>query len=122
MKKATKQLLLVLAALPVTAATGLAQEAAEAAAPAIDSGDTAWMIVASVLVLLMTIPGLSLFYGGLVRTKNILSVLVQCFAIFPCRPRPALICRLLPSSSTLLWLVAPAPRARKGRQLLWPIW
>jgi len=47
----------------------------------IKDGDTAWMLVATVLVLFMTIPGLSLFYGGLVRTKNILSVLVQCFAI-----------------------------------------
>ena len=46
-----------------------------------DSGDTAWMIVATLLVLFMTIPGLSLFYGGLVRNKNVLSVLVQCFAI-----------------------------------------
>ncbi len=45
------------------------------------SGDTAWMIVATALVLFMTIPGLSLFYGGLTRKKNILSVLVQCFAI-----------------------------------------
>ncbi|HUF60691.1 MAG TPA: ammonium transporter [Verrucomicrobiales bacterium] len=47
----------------------------------IDSGSTAWMIVASVLVLFMTLPGLALFYGGLVRVKNVLSVLVQCFAI-----------------------------------------
>jgi Amt family ammonium transporter len=47
----------------------------------VDSGDTAWMIVATTLVLFMTIPGLSLFYGGLVRTKNVLSILVQCFAI-----------------------------------------
>tara|TARA_B100000959_G_C14966353_1_gene617910 strand:+ start:125 stop:1621 length:1497 start_codon:yes stop_codon:yes gene_type:complete len=46
-----------------------------------DSGDTAWMIVATALVLLMTIPGLSLFYSGLVGRKNVLSVLVQCFAI-----------------------------------------
>jgi Amt family ammonium transporter len=45
-----------------------------------DSGDTAWMIVATSLVLLMTIPGLALFYGGLTRKKNVLSVLVQCFA------------------------------------------
>ena len=45
-----------------------------------DSGDTAWMIVATALVLLMTIPGLSLFYGGLARRKNVLSLLVQCFA------------------------------------------
>jgi Amt family ammonium transporter len=46
----------------------------------LNSGDTAWMIVATALVLLMTIPGLSLFYGGLTRKKNVLSVLVQCFA------------------------------------------
>jgi Amt family ammonium transporter len=44
-------------------------------------GDTAWMIVASVLVLFMTLPGLALFYGGLVRAKNVLSILVQCFAL-----------------------------------------
>ncbi len=47
----------------------------------IDSGDTAWMIVATALVLFMTLPGLSLFYAGLVRKKNVLSVFVQCFAI-----------------------------------------
>ncbi len=56
-------------------------QAHAAEAVEINSGDTAWMIVATALVLFMTIPGLSLFYGGLVRTKNILSVLVQCFAI-----------------------------------------
>ncbi|MBX7254711.1 MAG: ammonium transporter [Candidatus Hydrogenedentes bacterium] len=56
--------------------------AAEAApAPTIDSGDTAWLLTSTALVLFMTIPGLSLFYGGLVRTKNVLSVLMQCFAI-----------------------------------------
>ena len=49
--------------------------------PSIDSGDTAWMIVATALVLFMTIPGLSLFYAGLVRKKNVLSIFVQCFAI-----------------------------------------
>jgi Amt family ammonium transporter len=48
---------------------------------AADSGDTAWILCATALVLFMTIPGLSLFYGGLVRTKNVLSVLMQCFAI-----------------------------------------
>jgi Amt family ammonium transporter len=58
-----------------------------AAAPAmaedvLDSGDTSWMIVATVLVIMMTIPGLALFYGGLVRTKNMLSVLMQVFATF----------------------------------------
>lgn len=49
--------------------------------PAIDTGDTAWMLTASIIVLFMTLPGLALFYGGLVRTKNVLSVLVQCFAL-----------------------------------------
>lgn len=47
----------------------------------LNSGDTAWMIVATVLVLLMTVPGLSLFYAGMVRTKNVLAVFMQCFAI-----------------------------------------
>ncbi len=48
---------------------------------ALDSGDTSWMLTATALVLFMTIPGLSLFYAGLVRSKNVLSVLMQCFAI-----------------------------------------
>jgi Amt family ammonium transporter len=48
---------------------------------AINSGNTAWILTATALVLFMTLPGLSLFYGGLVRTKNVLSVLMQCFAI-----------------------------------------
>ncbi|WP_428099032.1 ammonium transporter [Candidatus Rariloculus sp.] len=47
----------------------------------LDSGDTAWMLTATALVLFMTIPGLSLFYGGMVRAKNALSVMMQCFAI-----------------------------------------
>ena len=54
---------------------------AQTAAPKIDSGDTAWMLTATALVLLMTIPGLALFYGGMVRKKNVLSLLMQCFAI-----------------------------------------
>lgn len=58
----------------------LAQEAA-AAAPTLNNGDTAWMLTATALVLFMTIPGVALFYGGLVRAKNVLSVLMQCFAI-----------------------------------------
>ena len=49
--------------------------------PKLDPANTAWMITASVLVLFMTLPGLALFYAGLVRTKNVLSVLMQCFAI-----------------------------------------
>jgi Amt family ammonium transporter len=48
---------------------------------ALDSGDTAWLLTSTALVLFMTIPGLALFYGGLVRTKNILSVLMQCFSL-----------------------------------------
>lgn len=52
---------------------------AQAAAPTINKGDNAWMMVSTVLVLLMTIPGLALFYGGLVRSKNMLSVLAQVF-------------------------------------------
>ena len=54
---------------------------APAWAQALDTGDTAWLITATALVLFMTLPGLALFYGGLVRTKNVLSVLMQCFAI-----------------------------------------
>jgi Amt family ammonium transporter len=55
--------------------------AAATAVPYISAGNTAWMIVATALVMLMTIPGLALFYGGLVRSKNILNVLMQCFII-----------------------------------------
>ena len=51
------------------------------AAVTFDSGDTAWMLTATALVLFMTIPGLALFYGGLVRVQNVLSVLMQCFAL-----------------------------------------
>jgi len=62
-----------------------AQDAAAPAAEAvatIDTGDTAWMIVSTLLVILMTIPGVALFYGGLVRSKNILSVITQVFGAF----------------------------------------
>ncbi|RIK86455.1 MAG: ammonia channel protein [Hyphomicrobiales bacterium] len=77
-----------LAALPLLALPARAQEAAEdaaegvvEAASALDSGDTAWMLVSTVLVLFMILPGLALFYGGLVRAKNVLSVLMQCTMI-----------------------------------------
>src|SRR5690606_25961563 len=60
------------------AAETVAEEAAVEEAT-LDSGDTAWMIVATILVLFMAIPGLALFYGGLVRAKNMLSVLMQVF-------------------------------------------
>lgn len=55
--------------------------AEETAAPVLNSGDTAWMLTSTALVLFMTIPGLALFYGGMVRSKNVLSVMMQCFAI-----------------------------------------
>jgi len=56
--------------------------AAAAAPPVINKGDTAWVIMATVLVILMVIPGLALFYGGMVRSKNMLSILMQTFVIF----------------------------------------
>ena len=83
--------LLALASLGLLAATGVvsAQDAAPAAeavavveeVPTISAGDTAWMLTSTALVLLMTIPGLALFYGGMVRRKNVLNTLMQCFAI-----------------------------------------
>ena len=72
---------------------------------AIDSGDTAWMLVSSLLVLLMTLPGLALFYGGLVRVKNILSVLMQCMAA------PGLI--------GVLWVVPGYSLAFGGEENMW---
>jgi Amt family ammonium transporter len=59
-----------------------AAEAAPAAAPTPQKGDNAWMMVATLLVVMMTIPGLALFYGGLVRSKNMLSILMQVFMVF----------------------------------------
>jgi Amt family ammonium transporter len=58
-----------------------AADAAAAAAPKLDSGDTAWMLTSTAIVLMMTIPGLALFYGGMVRKKNVLATLMQSFAI-----------------------------------------
>ncbi len=63
-----------------------------AGADSLNPGDTAWMITATALVLFMTIPGLALFYGGLVRAKNVLSVLMQCFSIT--------------ALMTILWVIA----------------
>ena len=79
-KKFLKYICLPLVLTSITSIATFAQEAV-IPAPKVDSGDTAWMIVATALVLLMTIPGLALFYGGLVRRKNVLSVLIQCFII-----------------------------------------
>jgi Amt family ammonium transporter len=81
------------AAAPAATAPAAAPAAADAAAPAADAaapaavpapnkGDTTWMIVATLLVLMMAVPGLALFYGGLVRAKNMLSVLMQVMMIF----------------------------------------
>jgi len=68
------------------------EAAATEAAPTLDSGNTAWMLTSTALVLFMTIPGLALFYAGMVRAKNVLSVLMQCFAIT--------------SLITIIWMVA----------------
>ncbi len=77
----------------VPALLGAASPAlAQAEAPQIDSGDTAWMLVATALVLMMTIPGLMLFYGGMVRKKNALATVVQSFAV----------CSLM----SVLWMIA----------------
>ncbi|RPH54684.1 MAG: ammonia channel protein, partial [Lysobacterales bacterium] len=69
-------------AAPTDAAAAEVIAEATPAAPVPDKGDTAWMMVATVLVILMTIPGLALFYGGLVRSKNMLSVLMQVLVTF----------------------------------------
>lgn len=66
---------------PSLAQAPAVEPAVTAAAPVPNKGDTAWMLLSAILVLLMTVPGLALFYGGLVRTKNMLSVLTQIFAI-----------------------------------------
>jgi len=73
----------------VAATSAFAQTAAEA--PKLDTGDTAWMLTSTALVLMMTIPGLALFYGGMVRQKNVLATIMQSFAI----------CCLV----TVLWMV-----------------
>jgi len=70
-----------LLATAASAVPALAQDAAPAAAPALNSGDVAWMLTSTLLVLLMLVPGLALFYGGLVRAKNMLSVLMQVLTI-----------------------------------------
>ena len=72
-----------------TTTSAFAEAAAEA--PKLDTGDTAWMLTSTALVLMMTIPGLALFYGGMVRQKNVLATIMQSFAI----------CCLV----TVLWMV-----------------
>ncbi len=84
--------LLAGAAWAQTAAPGTAAAPAAAAAPAIDTGDTAWMLASTALVLMMTVPGLALFYAGMVRKKNVLATLMQSFTV----------CCLV----TIVWMVA----------------
>lgn len=86
--RAATALLAVAAAFSLDGAVAFAQDAE----PALDTGDTAWMLTSTVLVLMMTIPGLALFYGGMVRKKNVLSTVMQSFAIT---------CLM-----TILWVVA----------------
>ncbi len=80
------------ATLAAIAALAIEPALAQEAKPKLDSGDTAWMLTSTALVLLMTIPGLALFYGGMLRKKNVLSMLMQCFAV----------CCLM----SVLWMVA----------------
>ncbi len=84
----------LLLALPAFAddAPAAAAAAAAAAPPKIDTGDTAWMLTSTALVLLMTVPGLALFYAGMVRKKNVLATMMQSFAI----------CCIV----TIVWMVA----------------
>jgi Amt family ammonium transporter len=84
---------------------GLILVAGTAAADELNAGDTAWMLTATALVLFMTIPGLSLFYAGMVRSKNVLSVLMQCFAIT--------------GLATILWVVCGYSIAFGGEGPFW---
>jgi Amt family ammonium transporter len=79
-------------ALAQEVAPEVVEEVMEEVAPTLDTGDTAWMLTSTVIVLMMTIPGLALFYGGMVRKKNILSVVMQSFTIT---------CLM-----TILWMIA----------------
>lgn len=81
MKKSLKYAGLLLAGLVSPFLLFAADTPAGEPTPFIDSGNTAWMIVATALVMLMTIPGLALFYGGLVRQKNVLNILMQCLIL-----------------------------------------
>jgi ammonium transporter, Amt family len=76
-----KKYIVSLSALLTLFSATLSAQTAAVAAPKIDTGDTAWMIVATAFVLLMSIPGLALFYGGLVRRKNVLNVFMQVFVL-----------------------------------------
>jgi Amt family ammonium transporter len=91
-------------AAPTAEAPVMAAAAPAAAAPTVDKGDTAWMMISTVLVVMMVIPGLALFYGGLVRSKNMLSVLMQVMVVF--------------SLITVLWVVYGYTLAFGGEGLI----
>jgi len=91
--------------IPALSGIGLILVAGTAAADELNAGDTAWMLTATALVLFMTIPGLSLFYAGMVRSKNVLSVLMQCFAIT--------------GLATILWVVCGYSIAFGGEGPFW---
>jgi len=76
-----KNIILPISLLALSISSLSAQTPVPGVAPSVNTGDTAWMIVATSFVLLMTIPGLALFYGGLVRRKNVLNIFMQCFII-----------------------------------------
>ena len=101
MKKTILKLLSILLMVAGMSQAAIAGEAE----PTLNSGDTAWMLTATALVLFMTIPGLSLFYSGLVRSKNVLSVMMQCFAIT--------------SVMTLIWVVYGYSVAFGGEGAFW---
>jgi Amt family ammonium transporter len=81
----------VFGALPLSVLLAAPAFAQAGAKPALNSGDTAWMLTATALVLMMTVPGLALFYAGMVRSKNVLSVMMHCFVIA--------------SLATILWVI-----------------
>ena len=76
-----KKYILLLGAFALSVSSTLSAQTAAPVTPTVDAGDTAWMIVATALVLFMSIPGLSLFYGGLVRRKNVLNIFMQVFIL-----------------------------------------
>ena len=76
-----KYIILAMSLLALSISTLSAQTSTASVTPSVNTGDTAWMIVATAFVLLMSIPGLALFYGGLVRRKNVLNVFMQCFIL-----------------------------------------
>ncbi|MDP7563940.1 MAG: ammonium transporter [Arenicellales bacterium] len=91
----------------LTVALGLLLNVTQAAADegGLSAGDTAWMLTATALVLFMTIPGLALFYAGMVRAKNVLSVLMQCFAIT--------------GLATIIWIIVGYSLAFTGDGAYW---